>query len=232
MYAREVEGRALNFAVSGLLWNRSLVMRDEETGTLWSHLLGQGMMGALKDAKLEIIPSQMTDWKTWVTQHPETTVIKLSRTSHAYQLEFYQDPALFVLGIRVGMLSKAWTFDRLASDRVVNDEVGDLPVVLFFDPNRLTAVAYERRVGEETLEFRIHDGGIIDSKEGASWNGLKGESIGGPTAVRRLTPIPAIVSGLVPWVTFHPDTEGLSEEAISHAKANDYLRPRRRGLRR
>ncbi len=207
-------------------------MRDEETGTLWSHLLGQGMKGALKDAKLEIIPSQMTDWKTWVTQYPETTVIKLSRTSQAYQLDFYQDPALFVLGIRVGLRTKAWTFDRLASDRVVNDEVGDLPVVLFFDPARLTAVAYERRLGEETIEFRIHEGRIIDSKEGASWNGLRGESIVGPAAIRRLTPIPAIVSGLVPWVTFHPDTEGLSEEVIAHAKANDYLRPGRRGPRR
>ena len=43
MYARTVQGRTLNFAVSGLLWENSLVMVDDATESLWSHLLGEAM---------------------------------------------------------------------------------------------------------------------------------------------------------------------------------------------
>ena len=48
MYARTVEERELTLQVSGMLWQRSLVMRDLETGTLWSHLMGKAMEGELK----------------------------------------------------------------------------------------------------------------------------------------------------------------------------------------
>ena len=40
-----------------------------------------------------------------------------------------------------------------------------------------------------------------------------GVVINGEATGRFLTPVPAIVSGLVPWVTFHPETEGLTEAA-------------------
>ena len=45
MYAREAKGQTLTFQVSGMLWKRSLVMRDIETGSLWSHLLGVEKLG-------------------------------------------------------------------------------------------------------------------------------------------------------------------------------------------
>ena len=45
MYAAEVGKQKLTFGVSGMLWNRSLVMYDKETGTLWSHILGEAMQG-------------------------------------------------------------------------------------------------------------------------------------------------------------------------------------------
>ena len=61
MYASQVESRKLTFSVSGMLWNRSLVMLDQETKSLWSHILGQAMRGPLKGTRLEVIPSTMTD---------------------------------------------------------------------------------------------------------------------------------------------------------------------------
>ena len=67
-------------------------MYDRETDSLWSHLLGEAMKGPLKGSELKQIPSVMTDWKTWRTQHPESTVLWLSRTSHEYRREFYQQP--------------------------------------------------------------------------------------------------------------------------------------------
>jgi hypothetical protein len=49
VYATNVDKQKLTFCVSGQLWNRSLVMMDLETKSLWSHLLGRGMQGKHKD---------------------------------------------------------------------------------------------------------------------------------------------------------------------------------------
>ena len=225
--------RALNFSVSGKLWHRSLVMQDRETGTLWSHLLGQAMEGELKGAKLKMFPSQMTDWKTWLRANPDTTVLNMSRTSQEYRREFYRDPALFVLGLRVGARTKAWTFDRLLKERVVNDRVGDLPVVLFFDPESLTAQAFERRVGGAETQFRITDQRFVDERSGSSWDPIKGKALDGASAGQQLIAVPAIVSGLMPWAVFHPDTEGISNAAFEYARERSFLRRQgRRGNRR
>ena len=37
----------LTLVVSGMLWNRNLVMLDLETESLWSHILGEAKAGVL-----------------------------------------------------------------------------------------------------------------------------------------------------------------------------------------
>ena len=54
MYARKVGDQVLTLQVSGKLWNRSLVIRDIETESLWSHILGKCMDGDLKDATFDL----------------------------------------------------------------------------------------------------------------------------------------------------------------------------------
>ena len=56
MYARKVKGKALTLSVSGMLWNRSLVILDAETKSLWSHILGRAMRGPLEGETLEVLP--------------------------------------------------------------------------------------------------------------------------------------------------------------------------------
>ena len=68
VYASEVGGKKLTFQVSGKLWNRSLVMRDLETGSLWSHILGECMEGELMGKKLELITRNTGDTAFSITQ--------------------------------------------------------------------------------------------------------------------------------------------------------------------
>ena len=65
-------------------------MRDAETGSLWSHLLGKAMRGLLAGTELELLAGSMTDWKTWRDEHPDTTVVMLSRTAREFRREFYK----------------------------------------------------------------------------------------------------------------------------------------------
>ena len=66
-----------------MLWNRSLVMIDEETGSLWSHLLGEAMQGPLQGTQLEAVPSEMVTWESWRREHPQTTVREVSGSRRA-----------------------------------------------------------------------------------------------------------------------------------------------------
>ena len=83
MYARGVKDQTFTLGVSGLLWNHSLIMIDEETETLWNQLLGQAKRGPLEGHTLRQLPRMMTDWQTCRQLHPDTTVMALSRTTTA-----------------------------------------------------------------------------------------------------------------------------------------------------
>ena len=207
MYARRVKDRTLTFYVSGLLWHRSLVMQDLETKTLWSHLLGRGMRGPLKDEKLEVIPSVMTDWESWRSRHPDTTVVTLPRTSARYRREFYRKPSRFVLGITVGGLARAWPFDQLLKQPVVNDQFAGEPVLVLFEPIGSTALAFRRTVDGRELHFEKRGDLLFDRETGSSWDPLTGQAITAGSQAMQLTPLPAVVSYRRAWLTFHPETQ-------------------------
>ena len=75
VYDREIEGRVLEFGVSGLLYNSSLVMYDRQTETLWSHFTGEPLYGVLSDAELVSRPATIVGFGTWQAEHPDGLVL-------------------------------------------------------------------------------------------------------------------------------------------------------------
>lgn len=207
MYAREVDRRVLTLAVSGMLWERSLVMIDQETGSLWSHILGTARQGPLRGKQLEQIPSVMTDWQSWSRAHPDGTVALLSRTSRDYATEFYRYPAHFVLGITRRGAAKAWSFDSLQRSPAVNDTFQDQPVVVLFDSDSVTARLFSRRVDGRTLTFEHRDGLFRDRASGSTWDPITGRAVDGPHRGAYLQALPAIVSYRHTWKVFHPQSK-------------------------
>ncbi len=207
MYARDVGGKTLNLGVSGLLWNDSLVMYDRETGSLWSHILGEAKRGSLRGKKLEQIPSVMTDWKTWSKKYPDGTVVLLSRTSKEYRTEFYRQPKQFVLGIAAGGKAKAWGFERLTEALALNDSFDGQPVTVLFNRDSVTARLYSRKVKERKLTFEAGAGRIKDRQTGSTWEPVTGLAVDGPLKGSHLKALPAIVSYRMIWQKFHPDSE-------------------------
>ena len=206
MYARTVEDRTLTLAVSGMLWKRSLVMIDSQTKSLWSHLLGQAMRGPLKGANLKIVPSSMTDWGTWRKQHPDTTVLMMSRTARTFLRNFYTEPAQFVVAIASAGEARAWPFDQLLIQPVVNDLFRDTPLLVLFDAASVTASVFQRRIGNEVLEFTMVENQLIDRQTRSIWQPLTGVAVDGPRKGQRLAPTVAIVSFRRAWMNFHPDS--------------------------
>lgn len=76
MYSRSInEDTTLNFGVSGKLWHGVLVMKDRETGSLWTQLDGRALEGELEGDLLEHVESTWTTWSAWVEAHPDTLVL-------------------------------------------------------------------------------------------------------------------------------------------------------------
>ncbi len=206
MYAREVDNKTLTLSVSGYLWHDSLVMQDQETKTYWSHILGEAKAGPLKGKRLKQIPSVMTDWEAWSKRHPDATVVVLSRTSNDYTRQFYVQPQRFVIGIVAKGQANAWGFDLLTKTPVLNEHIGDKPVLVAFDRDSATGRMYERKLGDRVLTFHVDMGRITDKESGSTWDPVTGRALAGPLRGKSLTAMPAIVSYRNVWKGFHPNS--------------------------
>ena len=190
-----------------MLWQRSLVMVDEETKSLWSHLLGTAMKGDLKGTELESIPSVITDWKTWRTDHPRTTVLMMGRTSRNYRREFYEKAGLsrFVFGLARHDKARAWPLDGLQRQPVVNDRFDDRNVVVVFQADSISSYVYDRRVDDQVLSFEMKGDSLIDAQTGSQWDPATGKARSGTLKGSQLKPLAGILSYRRAWDAFHPD---------------------------
>lgn len=199
-----------------MLWNRSLVMRDLETGSLWSHILGECMAGKFQGRTLDVLPGVMTTWKDWLARHPDTTVLDMDRTAESYRRTIYRAPEDYVYGIKIHGTAKAYPFTFLLNHPVTHDRVAGVPLVVFFDPTGARSTVYSRVIDGDTLAFeRLDTGDIRDSNSGSIWDPWTGTAVSGPRTGDSLQARHGIVSFLDAWMVFHPETliAGIDDDA-------------------
>lgn len=148
----------------------ALVMYDHQTDILWSQFLSRGVKGPLAGAQLEIVPSIQTTWDQWQGLHPETLVLD---KKGGYQRDTYegyyrggsagilgeanQDDRLpgkeLVVGIDLEGSAKAYPFQVMAAERVVNDTFRGEAVVVTFEPISETGAVFMSQVAGQSLTF-------------------------------------------------------------------------------
>ncbi len=159
-----VDGRALSFGVSGLLYNSDVLLYDRQTQSLWSQLLGQAISGPLKGRRLSMLPLTQTSWADWREAHPATQVLSTNtgqarpymRDPYAgyEQTEELMFPVEFraagfhpkerVLGVKIGKQAKAYAFVELGkTSGDFSDRIGDAVVNIRFDRNAARATAHD-----------------------------------------------------------------------------------------
>lgn len=206
MYARTVGEREITLTVSGLLWNRSLVMMDSETGSLWSHLLGRAMDGQLVGSELEIVPGEMMTWEGWLAAYPDTTVLNMSRTAGNYRLEFYRGPERFVYAWMLAGQAYSTNVASLLRSPTLNLDLMGTRVVVTFNPESSAAALFSSVVGDTPRVFlptapdRMRDVGTE-----TLWNSVTGVAVDGPLEGEALTHLPGLMSYRASWAAFHPD---------------------------
>lgn len=187
---------------------RSLVMGDVETDSEWSHLLGRAMAGPLKGKTLDPIITDMVTWAVWRDEHPETTVLDMSRTSDNYTREFYRDPTRFVFGF--DLAGKAWALplEKMANNPVHSFRVGDQPLLATFDARGAVTHLFDRKLGDQVLEFsRVDAETMKDTQTDSHWMTKSGEAISGPMKGKLLEQRVGIMSFRKAWQNFFPDSQ-------------------------
>ena len=153
---------ALNFGVSGLLYNSDLIMYDRNTESLWSQITGKSIAGKLVETELPRLPVLHTTWQHWRELHPDTELMTPDpRFRRAYAAPAYPGyersrrlkfpvnqkipkglhPKAYVLGISHGSETRAYPFSELvkiASGRT-EETIGGSPVVIHYSQRDASA---------------------------------------------------------------------------------------------
>lgn len=78
-FASTADQQKLSFGVSGILYNSDLVLYDKETESLWTQINGEAIAGPLVGKELKQLPLEVTTWRAWFAQNPETLVLSESQ---------------------------------------------------------------------------------------------------------------------------------------------------------
>ncbi|MBI2818102.1 MAG: DUF3179 domain-containing protein [Acidobacteria bacterium] len=122
-----VNGERLLFGVSGLLFQRNLLMYDRKTSSLWSQLGMQAVAGPMAAASLPILPVEHTTWGDWRQRYPDTVVLSFN-TGYVrdYSRDPYQDVSLNrqeAAAVFVGKAVKLYPLSELAKTRESVEDV-------------------------------------------------------------------------------------------------------------
>jgi len=243
-YDRRVNDEVLDFGVSGLLRNSDMVMFDRQTDSWWQQLTGIGLVGDYAEVVLEFVPSQVISFGQFSERYPDGLVMSRdtghSRSYGRNPYEGYDSgsmrPFLFngeiddrldsgvahVLATDINDMAKAYPFDLIREDGVVNDTIGDTSIVIFYQSGVATALGesiidnardigtagmYDATVGGQTLTFTSNeDGTFTDDQTSSTWNGF-GEAIEGELVGTELEWIHAFPHFWFAWAAFYPETD-------------------------
>ncbi|MDY6761567.1 MAG: DUF3179 domain-containing protein [Candidatus Nanohaloarchaea archaeon] len=226
VYSRVVDNRTLEFGVSGKLWNANLVMYDRQTETYWSQIQGKAIVGPLVPEELDLVHSVITDWESWQDSHPDTRV--LSRDTGIYSPRRYGSnpytgfqssgrvgfgvdnvddrlhPKELVYGVAIGRDATAYIADEIRNRDVINDRVGNVPVLVVEDQDSGGIRVFAREIDNETLEFHLDNGTLVD-QDGNVWS-FTGTAQEGPHQGETLEQLNSHGFFWFAWSIFHPET--------------------------
>ena len=208
-----VDGRSETFRLVGMD-HFNAMLEDRSSGSWWRQANGEAIIGPRKGTKLGDIPSQQVTLAVWLAMHPHSLIMQpdsLLEDRYSKNTDFetglsrkpltgtdtvsWSEKA-WVVGLTLNGESKAYDWNRLRRERVINDELGATPIVLVLAPDEASFFAYRRPASTVRFELR---GDSLVAPAGAY--GLNGR---GPQGT--LTPLPASQEFWHSWRTFQPAT--------------------------
>jgi hypothetical protein len=190
VFAANIADTALQFGVSGLLYNSDVLLYDRNSESLWSQLLGKSVSGKLKGVNLPQLPAAHTTWKDWQQRHPDTLV--LSRNT-GFNRDYRKSPYSGYEKTRrlYFKVSNKAPADYHPKERVIGLEIDG-----FFKAYPYSELSKNGQA--------VFSDTIAGQKVKIQWNE---EAQSGGVTNENGEDLPVISSFWFAWFTFHPDTE-------------------------
>lgn len=231
----------VSFGVSGLLYQSNMLMFDSASSTLWSQLLGEAVVGSLTGTRLLRYPAPILSYAEAKANFPDALVLSrdtgFNRSYGRNPYPGYDDvesPAFLFNGVVDGRLppkervitlelegeAVAYPFFQLQELMVLEDTVGDKPIVVFWQVGTASALnasdiasssdigsanVFSRQLGDRLLSFYWDGGRFVDKETGSSWS-LTGQALSGELKGSSLSPILHDNTLWFAWAAFKPET--------------------------
>jgi len=228
---RTVDGKILNFAVSGLIYNNNLIPFDRQTNSNWSQARLDCVNGTLINTKIKTFQLVETRWSTWIAMYPETKVLSLN-TGHDRPYGVYpygdyktnENNLLFPLdiddrrlnrkervhGIIIGETAKTYRFGSFsAKTTLINDVLNEEEVIVIGDASRNFIVSFYRKLedGRRPVFTAVDENNIIlEDDLGNKWD-IFGYAVSGPSTGQRLKRTVSFMGYWFAWGVFYPGAE-------------------------
>ncbi len=226
VWNRMLEGRLLHFRLAGIN-NGNALLRDEETSSIWQQSTGEAIFGPLKGRHLDLVRSNELSFALWRSEQPQGQVLQPDPTyvaeydpkdweQHVERTVTVVDtsqsgigPHQLMLGVTVAGQNKAYPIDAILAAKVIQDQVGGVPVLIVVGPDAASIRVFEGKVEGEAAGLTFVRGSgdklISDAETGSTWN-FQGCAVDGKLAGRCLKEIDAHKDYWFDWMNHHPET--------------------------
>jgi hypothetical protein len=213
VFSPVVDGRSETFRLVGMD-HFNAMFEDASTHSWWRQANGEAIAGPSKGKSLTEIPSRQVTLAEWLREHPSSLIMQAdSGLKEHYSKDFdyetgksrksltgtdtvsWHDKA-WVVGITVNGQSKAYDWNRLRRERVVNDLVGGRPIVLALATDTTSFAAFVRP--NPAARFIVRNDSLVAGVASYAFNGTGANGT--------LEPVKASQEFWHSWRTFQPAT--------------------------
>ena len=210
-----VNGKKEKFRLVGMD-HFNAMLEDATTKSWWRQVTGEAITGKLKGQQLPEVYSTQTSLADWLQLNPNSLIMQADENfikSYDSTFKFesgaskskltgtdslsWKDKS-WVIGVKAGKESKAYDWNQLKKEKLIQDKIGATPVLIVLSKNDKSFFAFERpndnsifNLSGDTLLFDNHkyriDGKGIDTSFS-------------------LKPLPASQEFWHSWRTFNPGT--------------------------
>jgi hypothetical protein len=217
VYDPIVKGEVENFRLVGMD-HFNAMFEDGTTKSWWQQSTGVAVAGSLKGEVLPEIESKQMTVRMFFNRFPFGLLMQADDAStESYDsLGKYEQgkskgqltktdsvswlDKSWVIGVQHGNKEKAFDWIELSEKGVLNETIGDTPIVIALSSDGQSFVAYERTTDQEI--FSIRNDTLIAGKKFYDWSG---RSVEDPKD--QLEIVTAYQEFWHSWRTFHPNSE-------------------------
>jgi len=219
-----VKGKIEKFRLVGMD-HFNAMFEDATTKSWWRQATGKTVAGPLKGTALKEIESEQMSLGAWIRKYPNTTILQpdVLFAKQYKGLEGFDEGTIksglekrdsaswqfksWIIGLEKGDHAKAYDWNELVKQRMINDTFQNLAIVLVLENDNRSFHVWNRQVNDKLLEFTLDAASqtLKDNVTNSVWN-LDGKCVEGILKGTQLMAIQAYQEFWHSWQTFHSGT--------------------------